>query len=140
MIVNSEDVSLPESKLVLQEGPLPETPFELGRTDVVIGRSPNVDFVIGFAAVSGNHALISVEGDQYVIEDLNSSNGTFVNGERLLERRLLQNGDEIRLGQTIVLTFVSQPIDETMLQAPSCSLTKQMTFCQVNGAFLTTLR
>jgi len=128
--VNSEDIPLSESKLVLQEGPLPETPFELGEDDVIIGRSPSSDFVIGFASVSGRHALISVEtsteasteGNQYVIEDLDSSNGTFINGERLRDRRILQDGDEIRLGQTISLIFVSKTIDKSTAMSPDVTM------------------
>ncbi len=112
--MNSENISLPESKLVLQEGPLPETSLELGQTAVVIGRSPTADFVIGFAAVSGRHAQITVEDNHYSIKDLNSSNGTFINGDKLQGSRILQNGDQIRLGQTITLTFVSPSVDEAL--------------------------
>lgn len=108
--------------LVLKEGPLPETSFELGQSGTVIGRSPGVDLVITFAAVSGRHALVALEDGEYVIEDLNSSNGTYINNERLFGRRILHNGDEIRLGQSIILQFVAPAIDETSVQ-PSPDVT-----------------
>ena len=116
--MNSEDASRIESntRLILREGPLPETSIELGQAGLVIGRSPSSDFVISFSAVSGRHALISFENNQYIIEDLNSSNGTFINDRRLTGRQPLQNNDEIRLGQTIYLTFVTETLDRTMLQ------------------------
>ena len=99
---SDDNVSPPEtySELVLRENPLPETNFELGQSDVIIGRSPSADFVISFAAVSGRHAKVSYADNQYSIEDLNSSNGTYINGAKLPPSvpRILQNGDEIRLG------------------------------------------
>ncbi|MFN2137981.1 MAG: FHA domain-containing protein [Candidatus Promineifilaceae bacterium] len=117
--MNSPDSKTSGCSLVLVEGPLPETTFELGDQEVVIGRSPSADFVIGYAAVSGRHALITRTAGHYQIEDLGSSNGTFINDEPLAGRRPLANGDEIRLGQSIRLAFVDRTADQTMVQEPS---------------------
>jgi pSer/pThr/pTyr-binding forkhead associated (FHA) protein len=54
----------------------------------------------------------SLEGEHYVLEDLGSSNGTFVNGEKLVQRRILNSGDKIRLGQIINLVY-SAPFIES---------------------------
>ncbi len=105
-------------KLILQEDPLPGDIFELTTAEVVVGRAPTVDFVIPIASVSGRHALFTREKGQYAVEDLNSTNGTFLNGRRLTKRELLKSGDEIRLGQSIILRFEAPLVDRTMLQQP----------------------
>ena len=65
---------------------------------VVIGRSPGADIVIGEDFVSGRHARISPAGDGAVIDDLGSTNGTLVNGTRLLAVKQLQPGDVVDIG------------------------------------------
>ncbi|MEW6240586.1 MAG: FHA domain-containing protein [Chloroflexota bacterium] len=79
--------------------------FELTRSEVVIGRDPSVDISIPSAAVSRRHARLMRDGDGYALEDLGSSNGTYLNGERLTGRRPLKNGDEIRLGKAVTLAY-----------------------------------
>ncbi|MEW6400575.1 MAG: FHA domain-containing protein [Chloroflexota bacterium] len=97
-------------KLILSQeaGSLQE--FELTRPEVIIGRDPGVDLTIPSPAVSRRHARVSRDGNQYVLEDLGSSNGTFVNGERLRSGRVLKSGDQIRFGQAISITFYAQEI------------------------------
>ena len=103
-------------KLILQEGPSPGDEFELTGSDIVIGRAPSVDFVISQSSVSGRHALVSRQMGQYTIEDLNSTNGTFLNGQRVMGHQPLNDGDEIRLGQSVVLRFSAPAVDRTVLQ------------------------
>ncbi len=112
-------------KLIMQTGPLPDEIYELTQPKTVIGRAPSVDIVLTFAAVSGRHAVISREGNQCFIEDLNSSNGTFINGQRLHGNQKLNHGDEIRLGQSIRLQFdAPEPeIDRTILQSSAADKT-----------------
>ena len=110
-------------KLILQEGPSPGKEFELTGVDIVIGRAPSVDFVIALSSVSGRHAFISRQQGHYVIEDLNSTNGTFLNGQRVLGRQPLSDGDEIRLGQSAALRFSAPAVDRTMLQTPPIDAT-----------------
>lgn len=63
-----------------------------------IGRTPNNDICIDNLAVSRNHAQIIREGDRFVIEDLDSNNGTFVNGNRI-HRHILNDNDTILVGK-----------------------------------------
>ena len=91
-------------KLIQKEG-TSQKEFELTRSEIVIGRDPNVDLTFPSPAVSRRHAKLTRQGEGYLLEDLGSSNGTFVNGERLSTRRLLKAGDQIRFGQAITLTF-----------------------------------
>lgn len=68
------------------------------RGPVVIGRSPGADIVIGDDFVSGRHARVVLEGDEAVIEDLGSTNGTLLNGQRLSRPQALRPGDLIDIG------------------------------------------
>ena len=63
-----------------------------------IGRLSDNTVVIDNAAVSGHHACVFADGDQLVVEDLQSSNGTFVNGTRV-SRHALQHGDVVQVGK-----------------------------------------
>lgn len=105
------------SKLIIKEGPEPGTEFELGQPEITIGRSPAADFTIVFPAVSGKHLKVTEEKGQFFVEDLNSSNGTYLNGQRLTTRKALKGGDKIQLGQSIILLFEVPFIDQTMIQS-----------------------
>jgi len=65
---------------------------------VVIGRSPGADIVIGDDFVSGKHARLSPNGDGTVLEDLGSTNGTLLNGQRVAGAMMLRPGDAIDIG------------------------------------------
>jgi ABC-type multidrug transport system ATPase subunit len=93
-------------KLILNaQGSTPAREFELIKPEVLIGRDEGVEITIPTPAVSRRHARFMLESGGYVLEDLGSSNGTFVNGDRLIGRRALKHGDQIRLGQMITLTY-----------------------------------
>src|SRR5687768_12275272 len=68
---------------------------------VVIGRSSELDMVLVEDMVSRKHAKISVSGGKITIEDLGSTNGTFVNGEKVKQARL-KEGDRILIGTSIL--------------------------------------
>ena len=65
---------------------------------VVIGRLPDSDFVVDDRTVSRHHATIRREGSLWVLVDLDSTNGTRVNGERIDGRAVIRPGDEIGFG------------------------------------------
>src|SRR4029453_5972094 len=65
---------------------------------VTIGRQPDNTIVIDNSAVSSRHVRIAREGPQFVAEDLESTNGTFVNGEKIT-KRALRHGDTILVGK-----------------------------------------
>lgn len=72
--------------------------FSLGPAGATIGRHPDNSIVIPDPQVSRHHAKISWQAGAYVIEDLGSGNGTFVNGKRISGPRLLAHGQVIGLG------------------------------------------
>ncbi len=86
----------------------PGAVFELKTGNNDMGRSPDVDIPIADAGLSRRHARIVNEEGDYFIEDLGSTNGTFLNGVRLSERKKLENGARIQVGETTVLRFALQ--------------------------------
>jgi hypothetical protein len=79
-----------------EDGPLGRS-VPLDRT-LIIGRRPDCDLTLRDDAVSGHHARIIWDGNGWILEDLGSRNGTYVNGERASRPVPLQTGDAIRVG------------------------------------------
>ncbi len=89
-----------EAALVISDGPDRGTyPLESG--EVVIGRGRGCDVVVVRGTVSRAHACISRRDGRYVVTDLGSTTGTFVNGERAVGDVELHDGDEVRFGQLV---------------------------------------
>jgi len=81
-------------KLVVISDELKGTEFELTDDKVTVGRLPDNRIRLDFSAVSSHHAELTLKGDDYVVRDLNSTNGTRVNGQRIVETRLY-HGDTV---------------------------------------------
>ncbi|MFN7133415.1 MAG: diguanylate cyclase [Myxococcales bacterium] len=75
--------------------------YELDTEEVVIGRSSKCDIQIDQESISRNHAKIRIGASGITIEDMGSTNGTFVNDELVVKTRALQNGDYIKIGRSI---------------------------------------
>jgi hypothetical protein len=73
--------------------------------EIVVGRSSDLDMVLVEEMVSRKHARIAYENDAVVIEDLGSTNGTFVNGEKI-KRAQLKEGDRVLIGTSILKVIV----------------------------------
>jgi pSer/pThr/pTyr-binding forkhead associated (FHA) protein len=84
--------------VVVKTGPEAGRRVELG-IDVVIGRQ-DADLVLEDPEVSRRHAVLRRSGESVVIEDLDSTNGTFVEGERIRKPITLGPGDQVRVGRT----------------------------------------
>lgn len=78
----------------------------LAKPVTTIGRWADNDVVIDDRWVSRTHAQIRRQGEQYVVEDLDSKNGTFLNGRRIDSPTVLTDGDEVQVTPLIKLTFV----------------------------------
>jgi pSer/pThr/pTyr-binding forkhead associated (FHA) protein len=74
----------------------------LTKNRTTLGRRPNNDVVLEDLAVSGRHACLILEGQQVTIEDLDSTNGTYVNG-RSVKKQLLQENDTIEIGHFSII-------------------------------------
>lgn len=89
-------------KLINKRDELPfniEEYYTLNKDTTTIGRSSSNTLSIKDPYVSKRHATITNDRNQFFIEDLDSANGTFVNGEELLNPIRLENGDSIKIGQ-----------------------------------------
>lgn len=73
-------------------------PYALQTGVSVIGRDPDVTVHIDHSSVSRRHARVSIQGDSAIVEDLDSRNGTFVNGQRVESPTALHDGDVLGLG------------------------------------------
>src|SRR2546421_10943812 len=73
---------------------------------LVIGRGTECDLVLPERQVSRQHVKIKLVGDRYIVEDLESKNGTWVNGQQLKGERPLKDGDEIQLAMAVKIAFV----------------------------------
>ena len=82
----------------------PDNVFPLLDSEQTIGRLPANNICVPDGSVSSTHARIVRTPEGFVVEDLQSRNGTFVNGERVDGKRLLADGDLIRLGK-VIMTF-----------------------------------
>jgi len=67
--------------------------------EVILGREPSCDFPINDQTVSAHHARLSYRQNQWWVEDMASTNGTYLNGESVTSPVVITHGDTLRLGQ-----------------------------------------
>jgi predicted component of type VI protein secretion system len=96
---------MPAYILLMREGPTPGQRVELQTRSFVIGRDPTANLVINDVEVSRRHSRLIAQSGGYAIEDLGSTNGTFVNEQRIRTVVPLQPGDQVRLGDLVVLSY-----------------------------------
>lgn len=90
---------------------------QLTKDRTTLGRRPYNDIVIDNLAVSGEHAVLLMTGGEVFLEDLNSTNGTYING-KAVKKQQLQNGDGIEIGKykiKFVGDGVADNFDKTMV-------------------------
>lgn len=97
--------------------------FPLTQVPVTIGRDADNTLILADPEVSGHHAVISWQAgiSAYVVEDLGSTNGTYINERRILEPEILRQGDILRVGNTVidVLLDADQGADTQMVATPA---------------------
>jgi serine phosphatase RsbU (regulator of sigma subunit) len=84
--------------LVTLKGPFPGRRFPLDQPTTVLGRQASANICLESQAVSRQHARIHLQDGRYLVEDLHSSNGTYLNGKRLRERVAFKEGDTLQIG------------------------------------------
>lgn len=92
-------------QFVIRSGPNTGTIYPLDASEIIIGRDASNVIAINDAEVSRKHAKLSLQNSGYVIQDLGSTNGTFINGQRITGSQELKPGDTVTLGENIVLVF-----------------------------------
>jgi pSer/pThr/pTyr-binding forkhead associated (FHA) protein len=98
-------------QLIMRSGPTPGAAYTLEGDQITIGRDSSNGITINDAEISRRHARLTFQGGKYVLEDLGSTNGTFVNGQRLAGPRVLKPGEVISFGEQIVLVFEATTFD-----------------------------
>lgn len=85
--------------------------YDLKNGEIHIGREPDNDIVLNHKTVSRYHAIIQVDGSQVRIKDLDSSNGTFVNGHEIQQLTAINSDDKIKFSKSeFMLTFSDSPV------------------------------
>jgi pSer/pThr/pTyr-binding forkhead associated (FHA) protein/uncharacterized RDD family membrane protein YckC len=100
-----------DASIVIVQGPNEGREFDISGA-IVIGRDTSAGLVIDDPEASRRHSSLSIEGDQLQVEDLGSTNGTFVNGARISEPKTLAEGDKLRIGTTVFEVHVAAPAEE----------------------------
>jgi FHA domain len=92
---------------------------QITKDKTTLGRRPYNDIVIDNLAVSGEHAVLQMVGSDVFIEDLNSTNGTYING-KAVKKQLLQHNDTVEIGKYKIRYIVEEGNDyeKTMIMRP----------------------
>jgi hypothetical protein len=95
---------------------------QITKDKTTLGRRPYNDIVIDNLAVSGEHAVLQMVGADVFIEDLNSTNGTYING-KAVKKQLLAHNDTVEIGKYKIkyLTDESSDYEKTMIMRPGSS-------------------
>ncbi len=100
-------------RLLVISGPIKDSSFLLSANEVSIGRDSSNGVVISDPSLSRRHCSIKREGDHFTIHDLNSRNGTLVNGLAARESPL-QHGDQISAGDSVFIFLAQEDTDERL--------------------------
>jgi DNA-binding winged helix-turn-helix (wHTH) protein len=113
--------------LLVQEGNSPKTQWPLAKSSIIIGREAESDVQIADRQVSRQHAEVTRTDQGFMLRDLGSKNGTFLNGEPVSqEPRLMRNGDDVGIALCAKLTFIEEnataPVIAQPFQPPSIKM------------------
>src|SRR5438067_9126867 len=126
------------ASLIIVEGPNPGREFLLPPGCSIIGRQHDVAVVLESLAASRQHAEISLEGNDCYIQDLGSSNGTYVNGQRINGRTLLTDQDTLQIGPYVFSFRPDEPdaeSDEPIIRASVAAQPSNSTLFTDNPAY-----
>ena len=90
------------TRLVVTEGPLRGTTLPLGSSAVLIGRAPSCTLVLDDDYSSSRHARFFPQGGQWLVEDLGSTNGTFLGEVKVQQPTPVAPGAQVRIGQSVI--------------------------------------
>jgi pSer/pThr/pTyr-binding forkhead associated (FHA) protein len=116
-----------EVRLVVERGNTKKRSYTIQSSETVIGRRQDCDLRIASSEVSRRHCVLTIDDNQLTVKDLDSVNGTFVNGARIKGKRVIRSGDRLEVGPVrfIVkyeltkeaLNRLEQTVDARSLQA-----------------------
>jgi len=120
------------AKIIISREGMVEQQVQLSKERMTLGRHRHNDIVLGHPSVSGEHAVIVTILDDSFLEDLHSTNGTFVNGHRI-GKHFLQNNDSIKIAKFQV-QFVADGIRPLAAAAATGPLLAQIAVLNGNNA------
>lgn len=130
---------MPKLQVSLPDGT--ETTHELGENEISVGRVEDNMLQIEDGSVSSRHAILTLRGDDYVLTDIGSTNGTRVNGQDLAPDTEcpLKGGDTIRFGH-VETSYLSEnaaaaqplPVEEVVTAAPAASSARPANFANAS--------
>lgn len=85
--------------------------IRVGTEPLIIGRSPHVEVQIDQESVSRNHCQIRFTGSEFLVRDLSSTNGTYVNDDLVRDEGRLRHGDQLKVGRTILKFIVGDDVE-----------------------------
>jgi Nif-specific regulatory protein len=123
------------AELIVVNGPLAGTRFPLGRGEILIGRAPSSQIVLNEPEVGWRHCQIRPQGNRFVIVDLRTSAGTYVNGMRSAER-WLEDRDQIGIAKTILMYRSGEAATTEVAPAATGADTKPVLLAACSMVFL----
>jgi predicted component of type VI protein secretion system len=116
-------------RIVLRSGPTPGKLFPLEKPEMFIGRDLSNDVVINDPEISRRHSRLFIQNGGYAVEDMGSTNGTSVNGQRLVAPQLLHPGDVLTFGERVTLLYeaVDPTSDATVSAGGAAAFNPSMT-------------
>jgi hypothetical protein len=108
------------SFLVMRQGPQPDRRIPLDKDAMTVGRAEDNDIVVDDAEISRHHARLTRQGDNWLLEDLGSRNGTFVSGQRISGPVTLTPGAQVSFGPKTSFSLEGGPLPaETIAAQPA---------------------
>ena len=95
------------ARLAIQNGPLSGRAYRLHQVPTTIGRTNNNDLILPGSTVSRSHARLWFDTGRWLLQDLQSGNGTLINGARITQAKVLNDGDVINFGDDVVVFNVT---------------------------------
>lgn len=103
-VVHAGEIAPGEVMLVVRQGPEIGTRYSLDGDQVSVGRVPGNDIQLDDVTVSRQHAVLVRQGSAWLVRDLGSLNGTYVNSARV-DEAVVQHGDEVQVGRFRLVAF-----------------------------------
>jgi hypothetical protein len=98
----------PTLSLTVQETDTPAWTHSFSSPDITIGREPGCECILSDDTISLRHARLSYHHSQWWIQDLQSTNGTLLNDEKLKSATVIVSGDEIVCGQSVLIVSIEE--------------------------------
>jgi pSer/pThr/pTyr-binding forkhead associated (FHA) protein len=111
-------------RLVIRSGVDVGKEFILDKNELIIGREQTADITISDPEISRRHARLFFQNGGYIIEDLGSTNGTFVNGQKISGPYLLRPGEVVNFGEHVSVLFESVQVDPNATVVSSAAALK----------------